>query len=45
VISRPISPRLRRHSAFSISNPYQADDVKRADGCIAGAGWPSENKE
>jgi hypothetical protein len=22
-------------------NPYQADDVKRADGCIAGAGWPS----
>ena len=25
-------------------NAYQASDVKRADGCIAGAGWPSENK-
>jgi hypothetical protein len=23
------------------SNPYQGSVVKRADGCIAGAGWPS----
>jgi hypothetical protein len=23
-------------------NPYQASVVKRADRCIAGAGWPSE---
>ena len=26
-------------------NPYQAADVKRADGCIAGAGWPSEEQQ
>ena len=26
-------------------NPYQASVVKRADGCIAGAGWPFANKE
>lgn len=24
-------------------NPSQAAGVKRADGCIAGAGWPSES--
>ena len=24
------------------SNTYQADDVKRADECPTGAGWPSE---
>lgn len=24
------------------ANPYQAAGVKRADGCLAGAGWPSE---
>ena len=23
------------------SNPYQASNVKRADGCPTGAGWPS----
>jgi hypothetical protein len=26
-------------------NAYQASGVKWTDGCIAGAGWPSENKE
>ena len=26
------------------ANPYQADVVKRADGCTTGAGWPSEEQ-
>ena len=25
----------------SLYNTYQASVVKRADGCLAGAGWPS----
>ena len=25
-------------------NPYQGSGVKRADECIAGAGWPSEKQ-
>jgi hypothetical protein len=27
-----------------MSNSYQGSGVKRADGCIAGAGWPSEKQ-
>jgi hypothetical protein len=27
---------------ITASNPYEASGVKRADGCSAGAGWPSE---
>jgi hypothetical protein len=27
---------------ITMPNTYQASVVKRADGCIAGAGWPSE---
>jgi hypothetical protein len=27
------------------SNPYEASVVKRTDACIAGAGWPPENKK
>jgi hypothetical protein len=30
-----------RRAAICRSNTYQGSDVKRTDGCITGAGWPS----
>src|SRR5262249_53449058 len=41
-----LPPRQRREpKAFEgFTNPYQADDVKRANRCIAGAGRPSEEQ-
>jgi alkanesulfonate monooxygenase SsuD/methylene tetrahydromethanopterin reductase-like flavin-dependent oxidoreductase (luciferase family) len=36
-------PMQKPHPPLRIAaNPYQADDVKWTDECIAGAGWPSE---
>jgi hypothetical protein len=35
---------LRVDSATRLPNTYQASVVKWADGCIAGAGWPSEKQ-
>jgi len=34
-----------RALAWEPPNPYQADDVKRADDCITGAGWPAEEQQ
>jgi hypothetical protein len=42
--TRQSRPRQEQDRRAAAPNPYQADDVKRTDGCTTGAGWPSEKQ-